>query len=470
MTRKSTSTSTKSTTRKGVGYIRVSRQGGREGESFRSPELQRERINDIAKASGVKIVRWYTDIDESGGKWDRPGFQSTLDDIDEHVASVVVVARMSRFGRSALDVHRAVERMEQSGGALIAGDLNIDTTTPNGKLMRGILTLIAEWELEVASEQWKDAKAAAVESGVYIAKMPPTGYLFDDDHRLTPDPETSHLIPQMYDRRASGESWGSISQWWAGETGRWLDRQSFHHIVKNRAYLGEVRYGKNGDALVNESAHTPLVTIEQWEAAQSKTSVRPARKGEGQLLSSLMTCASCGRKMTATTSSRGKLLYKCKGLSASGKCPAPVSVQGDQADPYIEASFLAWATVELEGVSDEREQMETARAAADAARAELVAFVTATSASANPDLFAAALLQREQAVEDADAEVERVRQSSIVDDLVLSVQSDWPNMRTSERRQLLASAIDSIVVTRGPSQGSRVPFDARVAISWRAAA
>ena len=57
------------------GYVRVSKVGGREGDSFISPQQQRERIEAAAAAAKATIVEWHTDLDQSGGNADRPGFQ-----------------------------------------------------------------------------------------------------------------------------------------------------------------------------------------------------------------------------------------------------------------------------------------------------------------------------------------------------------------------------------------------------------
>ena len=56
-------------------YIRVSRVGGRTGEGFISPEVQRQRIQNWADASGVEILEWWEELDQSGGKRERPLFQ-----------------------------------------------------------------------------------------------------------------------------------------------------------------------------------------------------------------------------------------------------------------------------------------------------------------------------------------------------------------------------------------------------------
>jgi DNA invertase Pin-like site-specific DNA recombinase len=48
------------------GYVRVSKLNGRGGESFISPDAQRERIEQAAKAAAVTVAEWHTDLDESG--------------------------------------------------------------------------------------------------------------------------------------------------------------------------------------------------------------------------------------------------------------------------------------------------------------------------------------------------------------------------------------------------------------------
>ena len=60
------------------GYIRVSRRAGREGDSFISPDVQRERIANWAQANKIEIVQWWEEIDQSGAKLARPMFQQAL--------------------------------------------------------------------------------------------------------------------------------------------------------------------------------------------------------------------------------------------------------------------------------------------------------------------------------------------------------------------------------------------------------
>jgi DNA invertase Pin-like site-specific DNA recombinase len=57
-----------------VGYIRVSRVGGREGDSFISPQLQREQIEAVARREGLEVAEVIEELDASGGDASRPGW------------------------------------------------------------------------------------------------------------------------------------------------------------------------------------------------------------------------------------------------------------------------------------------------------------------------------------------------------------------------------------------------------------
>src|SRR4051794_18758311 len=117
------------------GYVRVSRIGGRGGDSFISPTAQKETIRALAKAQGHRIVRWHTDLDEPGSKQTRPGFQDALARVEAGATEGIIVAKLDRFARSVSHAATALDRLEAAGGTLIAVDLGMDTSTSAGRLM-----------------------------------------------------------------------------------------------------------------------------------------------------------------------------------------------------------------------------------------------------------------------------------------------------------------------------------------------
>src|SRR5215211_6524075 len=94
------------------GYIRVSRVGVRQGERFVSPAIQRQRIEDWAALTGARILDIAEELDESGGRADRPLLERAIRRVEDGTTSGIVVASTDRFGRSLLDSLAAVQRIQ----------------------------------------------------------------------------------------------------------------------------------------------------------------------------------------------------------------------------------------------------------------------------------------------------------------------------------------------------------------------
>src|SRR6516164_6790631 len=169
------------------GYVRVSRRAGREGESFISPEVQRQKIAGWAELHGVEIVAWWEEIDQSGARLERPLFQEALARCERGETGGIVVARLDRFARSAVDALESIKRLNAAGARLVSVEDNFDGSTPMGRFAIGILSLIAELELERIRENWTTAAREAVARGVHISARPPTGYRRDESGRLHVD-------------------------------------------------------------------------------------------------------------------------------------------------------------------------------------------------------------------------------------------------------------------------------------------
>ncbi len=115
------------------GYIRVSRRAGREGESFIAPEVQRKKIAEWAKLHEVEIVQWWEEIDQSGAKLERPMFQRALARCEAGETGGIVVARLDRFARSAVDALSSIRRLTDAGARLVSVEDNFDGSTPMGR-------------------------------------------------------------------------------------------------------------------------------------------------------------------------------------------------------------------------------------------------------------------------------------------------------------------------------------------------
>src|SRR6266542_3419024 len=232
------------------GYVRVSRRAGREGESFISPEVQRKKIAEWARLHGVEIGRWWEELDQSGAKRERPMFQQALARCERGETGGIIVARLDRFARSAVDALGSIRRLNEAGARVVSVEDNFDGSTPMGRFAIGILTLIAELELERIKENWTAAVTQAVGRGVHICRYTPTGYKRDEDERLLRDEPAASVVAEVFRKRALGASWSELARFLVDSgvyppTGnpQW-SKVGVAGLVKNPVYLGQARSGR----------------------------------------------------------------------------------------------------------------------------------------------------------------------------------------------------------------------------------
>src|SRR5215207_7550655 len=238
-----------------LAYIRVSRVAGREGDTFISPAVQLETIQRHADGGGHQIVDVLQDLDQPGSRDDRPAFQQALEAVERDEADGLIVAKLDRFARSVAGAARALERLETAGGTLVAVDLGMDTSTPAGRLMRNVLTALAEFELDRIRDSWAQARDRAIGRGVHISNVPPVGYLRGGDGHLEPDAVAAPIIREVFARRSQGASCEQLADYLdkalPRENGNSWTRQTIAGIVGRRTYLGEAFQG----TVVNAEAH-----------------------------------------------------------------------------------------------------------------------------------------------------------------------------------------------------------------------
>jgi site-specific DNA recombinase len=453
-----------------IGYIRVSRVAGREGESFISPDVQRERITAMAKAHGHTVVDWEQDLDQSGGKYDRPGLQAALAAVEAGAADGIAVARLDRFARSVADAAKALDRLEQASGALVAVDLGMDTTTPAGRLMRNVLMALAEFELERARENSAVAGSRAAARGIHVCKVAPTGYR-KVDKRLEPDPVAAPVVREVFRRRAAGASWVTLCKFLDKRlprpNGDHWSKSTVADMVKRRTYLGEAR----GGGTVNPDGHSRLVTPAEFEAAQAARGDGRLERGSdgGALLAGIIRCETCGHTLTRLSDgSRGYANYKCRKRHRDGVCEQPVGISVQRADAFVEAAFMA--AIDNENIvargKPADDSLEQASASLEAAEHELSEYQGANLISViGKEAYVVGVTSRQEAVDEARRRLGETATGSPFDG-IRDLRETWPILEVRERRQLLASVLDRVVVSPAPGTGRGASVESRLQLVW----
>lgn len=449
-----------------TGYIRVSRVGKRKGDSFISPKVQRERIQGIATAGNHQIIEWVEDLDQSGAKANRPGFQKILADIEAKRTDGIAVAKLDRFSRSVSDAAQALKRIDAAGGALLSAEDSLDTSTAMGRFALHMMLAIAELEWERRRESWEVARANAVSRGVHIASRTPTGYDRDENRRLIPN-EHAPKITEAFRRRAQGASWRELSEVMDGTPTpygavHWTTR-SVAELLENRVYLGEARSGQ----FVNPDAHEPLTDPGTFQLA-SKREQRPSvRTTDPSLLTGLIRCGGCSYaikpdQMRLKSGERARI-YRCRGQRAMGKCESSAAVMAGIIEPWVEEEFLAHASRLAASPGETQEGIERARRDRDEALAQRDAFLSLEI----QDVTAAQteLNRRQERVDSTEAHLAQLLAGQESVDTTEIIDA-WPHLTVPEKREILSNAIDVIFLRRAPNRAN-IPIEDRAIILYR---
>lgn len=443
------------------GYVRVSRVGGRSGERFISPDVQRERIHAQAKASGHRIVKTHEDLDLPGTHSERPGLQAALERIEAGKVEGLIVARLDRFGRSAIDIHRNLERIKDADGVLLSAVEGIDTSTSIGRFFLAISAAFAELEIERISENWQAARARAVERGVHISGHTPVGYLRQEDGRLRSGAH-SHAVTQAFQMRAAGDSWKQIADWLTEEgiptahgAPNWTIA-TVRTLVRNRVYLGEARSGD----LVKTGAHKALVDEETWQQANRPRGLRMASTGNAAgMLSGIIRCAGCSfalkPSMGKTRHGKRRREYRCRPDKAAGRCPAPASASALPLEKFVVGQFFdAYGDIHARyhQRTDERSGIERALTTA---RAELAAALDERLAEAlggeSADAYVSVVRRRREEVDRCEEQLAELDDDPALLPDPTSLRSTWEALALQEQRALIGSAYDAIFLRRARS-------------------
>jgi site-specific DNA recombinase len=451
------------------GYIRVSRVGKREGNSFISPDVQRDQIEGWARRQGAQVAHVFEELDQSGGRRDRPLLEAALGRIEHGESQGIVVAYLSRFGRSLLDGLSAIQRIRDAGGTFVSVQEGLDLSTDTGRLILRVMFSIAEWELDRTRTNWLIARERAVARGIG-APTPPFGYRRGPQKRLVVDPVEGPLVHELFERRAASASIAELCDFLAAagartSQGRSLWRpQTVRKLLANRVYRGEVHHSGFSKA----NAHPALVDEPAWQRAQESVLHRTLDNSpEIAMLRGILRCAGCQRPLGTDLTRRGTSYesrrYFCNPILLTAPCPAPADIRDAKVEPHIEQIF--WQ--ELEHPTGKGSgRLERLEAEVERRERELATYRDNATLPVRigPQRFAQGLTVRQARLDRAQSELSRGRLRHQWPNLPPPAQlrEQWPSMSLRERRDAIAEVIECAFVHSG-----RGPADSRLFICRR---
>ena len=140
-----------------VGYARVSNTG--QDLAVQLEKLERAGCKKVFKEK------------RSGVDAGRPELKQCLEYLRE--GDTLLVTKIDRLARSTSDLYRIISDLAERGVAFkVIDDPSIDTTSRTGKLIIGILALIAEFENDIRRERQQDGINKAKAKGVRFGPKP----------------------------------------------------------------------------------------------------------------------------------------------------------------------------------------------------------------------------------------------------------------------------------------------------------
>ena len=139
-------------------YLRVS-------TDTQTVDNQRIELEAWAVRRGYIVAKVYQDEGISGakGRDKRPGLDAMLKDANRRQFDQVAVWAVDRLGRSMSDLVRTLDDLKAAGIDLYLHGQGLDTSTPTGKALFGMLGVFAEFERSMI--------VARVKAGLERAKV-----------------------------------------------------------------------------------------------------------------------------------------------------------------------------------------------------------------------------------------------------------------------------------------------------------
>jgi site-specific DNA recombinase len=400
---------------------------------------QRTEIQDWADKNGVTITQWIVEDGKSGYKpgTPRPGHDEALQIIQRKQSQLLVVWKLDRLIRNVMGFAEEWAIINKAGGEFVSVvEEWADTTTAMGRLMLLIVAAFAEMESEMKRDRALPHARYRATNGLPPGGPRPYGYdRVDGSLILRPD-EVS-VIQSIAQALLDGNSMASQLREFQpmGTCGTPMTQVGLRKMLMSptvaglRKHGGEFYEGNWPAILDRETWDTLAVMFADPSRRTNYSDGKPAH-----LLTGILRCSDCQTNLVRKLHPRG-LRYLCMG------CGRSISMA--VADEAVEAFLLssidanAWRNLSTQGKGYDPaviEAMEEEMGILDEMRklGELDIHEWREQRNAIRDRISAATNE------------EPLRLPEIAD-----LQSGWAGLTLQDKRMVITSLLDSIILTRG---------------------
>ena len=146
-------------------YLRVSTDG-------QTVDNQRRELQAVARRNGWEVVAEDEDNGVSGakGRDHRPGYDALCVAVTRREIDLVAAWSVCRLGRSLTHLVTFLGELQAKGCDLYLHVQGLDTSTPAGRAMFGLLSVFSEFERAMVSERTRAGMARARAAGKHLGR------------------------------------------------------------------------------------------------------------------------------------------------------------------------------------------------------------------------------------------------------------------------------------------------------------
>jgi DNA invertase Pin-like site-specific DNA recombinase len=428
----------------------------------------------LAAREGLRVVAEHVDDGISGAVRDRPAFTAWLDDARLGRADTLVTYHTDRLTREGINaaalILDAAEGKDAETGRVVRAPVRlIDTqgvdSSGDEAAFRFRFVIAAE-VARAERERMRDRSRARVRRARAAGRFPggtvPFGFRAIDNPEgpgrvLEVDPDEGAALRRAAERMVAGDPRMSVV--------RRLSREGFKPRRSDSWTAASLR-----SALTSEAAREHLFSPAENRAitqafAPRGPNTRVGGRKPSRLLSSVLHCAACGRRLVVTPQIQRSVRYRCSSINDGRICEAPVVITSELLEAEVERRWLdGWGRVpETIVVRPVDESADALAEVLDEIDVEASLVVKLRGAER---LEALARLEALEARRD-ELEAEPLPALSVLTETGRTYADAWHDGDLDERRAMLLRTVGKLHVRQGRGTRGRVDVDRRLTDAYK---
>jgi len=267
-----------------------------------------------------------------------------LEAVKKNQHDMVVTTKIDRLCRNLLDLLTLVDELESYHCGYASSSESFDTSSPAGRMVLQILGAFAEFERGRIRERVRDNMLSIVRNTDRAVARPIFGYEIVD-RRYVVNEQEAQIVKQIAQWMLQGEGALKIAKrlnvmgvltkdkktFTANTVRKLMQRETLYGtFVYNRTTMrkGKKVLRPEKEWVIVDNHHEPIIDKQTFDKIQSVVSARTTsgKQADNQrwLLSGLVICKHCGKKMTGRhrkkPSGREYFHYVCRSYTTKGEC------------------------------------------------------------------------------------------------------------------------------------------------------